>query len=73
MSTQETLQHQQVVLVQSPMGLGIPRESVPEGQQDLLIGLPQDWGKWRLQSWRAQTKSCAYQGPEERNSDPTEE
>ena len=25
--------------------LGIPRESEFEGQQDLIIGLPQDWGK----------------------------
>ena len=40
-------------------GLGIPRES--EGQRGLIIGLPQDWGKQRLQSWRAQTKSCTHQ------------
>ena len=26
-------------------GLGIPRESSPEGQQDLIIGLPEDWEK----------------------------
>jgi len=31
-------------------GLGIPRESGLEGQQDLIIGLPQDWRKQRLQS-----------------------
>ena len=28
-------------------------------------------GKQRLQSWRAQTKVCTYQAPEERSSDPT--
>ena len=35
-------------------GLGIPRESDLEGQRDLITKLPQDWGKQRLQSWRAQ-------------------
>ena len=25
-------------------GLGIPREADLEGQQDLIMGLPQDWG-----------------------------
>ena len=35
-------------------GLGIPRESDLEGQWDLITGLPQGWGKQRLQSWRAQ-------------------
>ena len=40
-------------------GLGIPRESGLDSQQYLLIGLPEDWGKQRLKSWRAQTKfSC---------------
>ena len=29
-------------------GLGIPRESDLEGQRDLIIELPQDWGKQRL-------------------------
>ena len=53
-------------------GLGIPRESGLEGQQDLITGLPEDWGKQILQSWRAQTKSYAHQDPEERSSDPTE-
>ena len=33
-------------------GLGIPRESVLEGQKNLITGLPQHWGKQRLQSWR---------------------
>ena len=35
-------------------GLGIPRESVLKGQWDLIIGLPEDWGKQIVQSWRAQ-------------------
>ena len=39
----------------------------------LITGLPQDWGKQRLQSWRAQIKSCMHQDPEERSSDPTAE
>ena len=47
-------------------GLRIPRESDLEGQRDLIIGLPQDWGKQGLQSWSAQTKSCIHQDPEER-------
>jgi len=51
--------------------LGIPRESDLEGQQDLITRLPQDWGKQRLQSWRAQTKPCMHQDSEERSSDPT--
>ena len=34
-------------------GLEISRESGLEGQQDLIIGLPEDCGKHRLQSWRA--------------------
>ena len=46
-------------------GLGIPRKSDLESQWDLIIGVPQDWGKQRLQSWRAQTKSCVHQDPEE--------
>ena len=54
------------------MGLGIPRESGLEGQWDLMIGLPEDRGKQRLQSWRAQTKFCLHQDPEERSSDPKE-
>ena len=49
----------------------IPRESDLEGQWNLIIGLPQDWGKQRLQSWKAQTKSCMHQDPEERSRDPT--
>ena len=52
-------------------GWGIPRESDLEGQQDLIIGLPQDWEKQRSYCWRAQTKSCVHQDPGERSSDPT--
>ena len=35
-------------------GLGIPRESDFEGQQDLITRLPQVWGKQRLCYWSAQ-------------------
>ena len=42
-----------------------------EGQWDMTVKIPQDWGKPRLQSWRTQTKSCAHQDPEERSSNPT--
>ena len=52
-------------------GLEIPRESGLERQQDLIIGLPGDCGKQRLQSWRAQTKLCTHQDLEKRYSDPT--
>ena len=47
------------------MGGGIPRESDFEGQWDLIAGLRQDWGKQRLQSWRAHTKQCVLQDPGE--------
>ena len=50
-------------------GLGIPGESGLKGQWDLIMGLPEDWGKQRLQSWRAQTKPCVHQDSEERSSD----
>ena len=50
--------------------LGIPRESGLQGQWALIIGLPQDWGKQKLQSWRVQTTFCVHQVPEERSSDP---
>jgi len=52
-------------------GLGIPRESGLENQCDFIIGLPEDWGKQRLQSWRAQTKFFTDQDPEKRSSNPT--
>ena len=38
--------------------MGIPRESDLEGQQNLIIGVPQDWGKQRLHSLRAQNFAC---------------
>ena len=50
--------------------LGMPREPDLEDHQDLITGLTQDWGKDRLQSWRAQTKPRVHQDPEERRSDP---
>ena len=31
----------------------------------MIIGLPEDWGKWRLQSWRTQTKFCVPRGEEQ--------
>ena len=55
----------------SDKGTRNPRESDLEVQWDLTAGLPQDWGKERLQSWRPQTKCCMHQDPEERSSDPT--
>ena len=42
--------------------LGIPRESDFEGLQDLIAGTPQDWGKQKLQSWRAHIKSGVHGG-----------
>jgi len=53
-------------------GLGILRESDTEGQQNLIMGLPQDWGKQRFHSWKTQTKSCVHQDPGERSSYTTE-
>ena len=41
-------------------GLGIPREFDLEGQWDLITRLPRDWGKERIQSWRAQTKPYTH-------------
>ena len=42
-------------------GLGVPRESDPEAQWDWITRLPQGWGRWRLQTLRAQTKPCTHQ------------
>ena len=42
-----------------------------EGHWDLIIGLPQYWGRQRVHSWRAQTKSYMHQDPGEISSDPT--
>ena len=47
-----------------------PRETDFEGQQDLITGLWQGWGKQRLHSWRAHTKLCAHQEPGRRRNDP---
>ena len=46
----------------SPLGgaCHLPTIVVPELTQD-----------WETDSWRAQTKLCAHQDPEERSSDPT--
>ena len=38
----------------------------------MIKGLPEDWEKQRLQSWRAQTKFSTHQYPKERSSDPQE-
>ena len=46
-------------------------ESGFEDQWDLIIGLPENWRKQRLQSWRAQAKFCMHQDPEKRSSNPT--
>ena len=35
------------------------------------FGLPTDWRRQKLQSWRSQTKSCIRQGLEENSSVPT--
>ena len=35
------------------------------------IELPELTQDWKIHSWRAQTKSCVYQDPGERSSDPT--
>ena len=48
---------------------GIPKGSDFEDLWDLITGLPQDWGKPRLYSWRG-TKSCANQDPGEKSSGP---
>ena len=55
----------------STKGLGIPKESDLEGQCDLILGLPKDWGKQKLQSWRSQAKYCILQDLQERSSGPT--
>ena len=47
------------------------RQGDCESPGNLIIGLPEDWGKQRFQSWRAQPTCRAHQDPEERSSDPT--
>ena len=37
----------------------------------MIIGLPEDWGRQRLQSWKAQTNFRLHQDPE-KSSDPKE-
>ena len=37
---------------------GDPQGIWPSGQQNLIIGLPQDWGKQRLYSLRARSFAC---------------
>ena len=54
------------------MGGGVLRESGFEGQQGLITGLPQDWGRQKLHSWRAHTKSCVHQDPGEKAVTPEE-
>ena len=44
-------------------GGGGPRKSGFEGQWSLIIGIPQDWGKQKLHSWRAHKRSCMHQDP----------
>ena len=39
------------------------RGSAFEGQRDLITGIPQDWGKQKLHSWRVHIRSCAHQDP----------
>ena len=50
-------------------GLGIPRDTDLETQQDLITRLPQVCRKQRFQAWRActQTKPCVHQDSEERS------
>ena len=38
--------------------LEILRESDTEGQQNLIMGLQQDWGKQRFHSWKTQNLVC---------------
>ena len=40
-----------------------PRKSGFEGQWSLITGIPQDWGKQKLHSWRAHTRSYVHQDP----------
>ena len=51
--------------------LGTPREYGLGGHWDLIISLPVDWGKQRLQSWRAKTTFFFFLLLQERSSDLT--
>ena len=44
-------------------GGGAPRAFGFEGQRGLTAGAPQDWGKQRLHSWKAHTRSHAHWDP----------
>ena len=48
------------------LGGGAPRASSCEGQRGLIAGIPHDWGKQQLHSWRVHTRSCGYQDPGEK-------
>ena len=50
---------------------GNPQGSDLKGQWDLITRLPWDWGKQRLQCWRAQREPCKHQDSEERSSEST--
>ena len=50
----------------SGKGTMITRKSNYAGQWD-LIAETQNWGKQKLQCWRAQTKPCVHQDSGERN------
>ena len=43
------------------LGRGAPRAFGFEGQWGLVAGVPRDWGKQRLHSYRAHTKSHTHQ------------
>ena len=44
-------------------GGGGPRKSGFESQWSLITGISEDWGKQKLYSWRAHTRSCVHQDP----------
>ena len=45
---------------------GDTREPAFESQQGVITGISQDWGKWKLYSWRAHTRSHAHEDPGEK-------
>ena len=47
----------------SSKGRRTPRASGFEGQWGLIAGIPQDWGKQKLHSWREHTRSSVHQDP----------
>ena len=51
--------------------LGMAQALLEEVTINPTIELPEVPQDWETDSWRAQTKSCAHQDPEERRSDPT--